>query len=282
MTPDTPSEPPFDQAPPVPADERESLLLTIEGYEGPIDLLLELARDQKVDLGKISILQLARQYLAFIDRAQALRLDLAADYLVMAAWLAYLKSRLLLPATATKADEPDGETMAQALAFQLRRLQAMQAAAETLYARPRLGDRVFARGMPESLAIVLETKLETSLYDLLHAYGDIRRRSESSIYAPPSFTLMTMDEAMDRLIRMLGDLPRQGPHSAWTTLSDFLPRTEGGGLLSRSALASLLTASLEMTKQGALEIRQDGPFRPIYVRALQSTPHRKPSGKETE
>jgi segregation and condensation protein A len=282
MTPDTPSEPPFDHPPSVPADERESLLLTMEGYEGPIDLLLELARDQKVDLARISILQLARQYLAFIDRAQALRLDLAADYLVMAAWLAYLKSRLLLPATAAKSDEPDGETMAQALAFQLRRLQAMQAAAEALYARPRLGDRAFARGMPESPEIALETKLEAGLYDLLHAYGDIRWRAESSIYALPSFTLMSMDEAMDRLTRMLGDLPRQGPHSVWTTLSDFLPRTEGGGLLSRSALASLLTASLEMTKQGALEIRQDGPFRPIYVRALQSVPHRKPSGKETK
>lgn len=249
--------------------DRESLLLKIEGYEGPIDLLLELARDQKVDLSRISILQLTRQYLAFIDQVRALRLDLAAEYLVMAAWLAYLKSRLLLPKTDTKPDEPDAETMAQALAFQLRRLQAMQAVAETLYARPRLGDRVFARGMPETPAIILETKIDAGLYDLLQAYGDIRRRAESSIYTPPSFTLMSMDEAMDRLVRMLGDLPRQGLHSVWATLDAFLPRTsEGGGLLARSVLASLLSASLEMTKQGALEIRQDGPFRPIYVRSL--------------
>lgn len=262
------SSPAWD-APGVSADDpRESLLLKIEGYEGPIDLLLQLARDQKVDLAKISILQLARQYLDFIDRACALRLDLAAEYLVMAAWLAYLKSRLLLPATTAQADEPDGETMAQALAFQLRRLQAMQSAAETLYARPRLGDQVFARGMPESLKITLETQWDVGLYDILHAYGDIRRRAESSIYAPPTFTLMSMDEAMERLVRMLGDLPRQGVHSVWTTLSDFLPRAPKDSLLHRSALASLLTASLEMTKQGTLEIRQDGPFRPVYIRAL--------------
>ena len=128
--------------------------------------------------------------------------------------------------------------MAQALAFQLRRLQAMQAVAETLYARPRLGDQVFGRGMPEYVGMSLETQMDAALYDLLHAYGDIQKRSESSIYAPPSFTLMSMDEAMDRLIRMLGDLPRQGPHSVWTTLAEFLPRTEAGSLLARSALAS--------------------------------------------
>lgn len=268
ISPESTPDPEWEASSQAPDDARESLLLKIEGYEGPIDLLLQLARDQKVDLAKISILQLTRQYLDFIDRACALRLDLAAEYLVMASWLAYLKSRLLLPTATAQADEPDGETMAQALAFQLRRLQAMQSAAESLYARPRLGDRIFARGMPETLKITTQTQWDVGLYDILHAYGDIRQRAESSIYTPPSFTLMSMDEAMDRLVRMLGDLPRQGPHSVWTTLSNFLPRRTEDSLLHRSALASLLTASLEMTKQGRLEIRQDGPFRPVYVRAL--------------
>lgn len=277
MTPDP--EQPDDSFAPVPA-VRDDLLLKIEGYEGPIDLLLQLARDQKVDLAKISILQLARQYLDFIDQACALRLELAAEYLVMAAWLAYLKSRLLLPVVKTQSDEPDGETMAQALAFQLQRLQAMQSAAESLYALPRLGDRIFPRGAPESFAQTKENRWSASLYDLLHAYGDIRRRAESSLYAPPGFALMSMDEAMDRLTHMLGDLPRQGPYSAWTTLSHFLPRTESGSLLSRSALASLLTACLEMAKQGALEIRQDGLFRPVYVRARDAAPSPAPDAED--
>lgn len=257
---------------PSPADGEDPdpslpLLLNIEGFEGPIDVLLQLARDQKVDLARISILELARQYLAFIDRAQALRLDLAAEYLVMAAWLAYLKSRLLLPRAPEDAEEPDGATMAEALAFQLRRLEAMQQAGKALMARPRLGERIFARGAPEVFPILFDTAYDATLYDLLRAYGDIRKRAESAIYAPPGFTLMSMDEALERVTAMLGRLPRQGAQSVWTTLASFLPAGTRDRLLGRSALASTFTASLELAKQGRVEIRQDGAFRPIYVRA---------------
>lgn len=247
-------------------DSVEALLLNVEGFEGPIDVLLQLARDQKVDLAKISILELARQYLGFIDRAQALRLDLAAEYLVMAAWLAYLKSRLLLPKAPLDEEEPDGATMAEALAFQLRRLEAMQEAGRTLMARPRLGDGVFARGAPEIFPVTFDTAYDATLYDLLRAYGDIRKRAESTIYAPPGFTLMSMEEAMERVTKMLGRLPRQGAQSVWTTLAAFLPAGIADRLLSRSSLASVFTASLELVKQGRLEIRQDGAFRAIYVR----------------
>lgn len=247
-------------------DRVEALLLNIEGFEGPIDVLLQLARDQKVDLARISILDLARQYLGFIDRAQALRLDLAAEYLVMAAWLAYLKSRLLLPKAPLDEEEPDGATMAEALAFQLRRLEAMQEAGRALMARPRLGDGVFARGAPEVFPVTFETAYDASLYDLLRSYGDIRKRAESAIYAPPGFTLMSMEEAMERVTKMLGRLPRHGIQSVWTTLAAFLPAGVANQLLSRSSMASIFTASLELVKQGRLEIRQDGAFRTIYVR----------------
>lgn len=252
------------------ADSVDSLLLNIEGFEGPIDVLLQLARDQKVDLAKISILDLARQYLGFIDRAQALRLDLAAEYLVMAAWLAYLKSRLLLPKAPQDEEEPDGATMAEALAFQLRRLEAMQEAGRTLMARPRLGEGVFARGAPEIFPVTFDTAWDATLYDLLRAYGDIRKRAESAIYAPPGFTLMSMEEAMERMTKMLGRLPRQGAQSVWTTLADFLPAGIADRLLGRSSVASLFTASLELVKQGRLEIRQDGAFRTIYVRGMEA------------
>lgn len=252
------------------ADSVDSLLLNIEGFEGPIDVLLQLARDQKVDLAKISILDLARQYLGFIDRAQALRLDLAAEYLVMAAWLAYLKSRLLLPKAPQDEEEPDGATMAEALAFQLRRLEAMQEAGRTLMARPRLGEGVFARGAPEIFPVTFDTAWDATLYDLLRAYGDIRKRAESAIYAPPGFTLMSMEEAMERMTKMLGRLPRQGAQSVWTTLADFLPAGIADRLLGRSSVASIFTASLELVKQGRLEIRQDGAFRTIYVRGMET------------
>lgn len=247
------------------AGDAESLLLDIEGFEGPIDVLLVLARDQKVDLTKISILQLARQYLAFIDKAQALRLELAAEYLVMAAWLAYLKSRLLLP---RQDDEEtiDAETMAEALQFQLRRLEAMQKAAADLFALPQLGQRIFARGMPEGLRTHTATTYDTSLYDLFQSYGDIRQRGENDNYALPVFHLMSMEAAHERLAKMLGKLPRKGPWSAWTTLQSFLPDSTKDRLYQRSSMASLFTASLEMVKQGTAEIKQDGLFRPVYVR----------------
>lgn len=246
--------------------EADALLLDIDGYEGPIDVLLELARNQKVDLTKISILQLARQYLSFIERAQALDLELAAEYLVMAAWLAYLKSRLLLPRDKNET-EPGAEEMAEALQFQLRRLEAMQNAALKLTERPQLGRDVFARGMPEGLSVKTSTQWNVALYDILRAYGEIRRRQENSTYDLPEFNLMSTEDALSRLTRMLGQLPRKGLQSVWTTLESFIPEGIKDRLFGRSALASTLTAGLELAKQGRLEIKQDGLFRPIYMRA---------------
>jgi segregation and condensation protein A len=248
----------------------DTLLLDIDGFEGPIDVLLSMARDQKVDLSKISVLQLARQYLAFIDRAKELQLDLAAEYLVMAAWLAYLKSRLLLPREEGD-EEPSGEQMAEALQFQLQRLEAIRGAASLLFEQPLLGQDVFARGMPEGVRTITDTVWDTSLLDLLQAYGDISRRKEEQNYELPVFHLMSMEAAADRLSRMLGKLPRKGPFSVWTTLQSFLPDGIRDKLYGRSAVSSILTAGLEMVKQGQVEIKQDGAFRPIYLRAREQT-----------
>ncbi len=253
------------------AHEDDALLLNIDGFEGPINVLLELAQRQKVDLTQISILQLVRQYLSFIERAKQLNLELAAEYLVMAAWLAYLKSRLLLPRTDDE-NEVSAEDMAEALQFQLRRLEAMQNAAEKLKSRPQLGQQVFARGMPEGLSVVTETRWEVGLYDMLKAYGDIQRRNSDGQYDLPVFNLMSAEYALERLSKMLGALPRKGLQSVWTTLHSFLPEDITDKLFSRSALASTLTAGLELAKQGKLEIKQDGLFRPIYVRALSPEP----------
>lgn len=243
------------------------LLLQLDGFEGPIDVLLTLARDQKVDLSQISILQLARQYLNFIEQAQEMRLELAADYLVMAAWLAYLKSRLLLPQEVVEEEELSGPEMAEALAFQLRRLEAIQNAAQDLMDRPQLGQDIFMRGMPEGLPLETQLKYDVSLMDLLHAYGAISRRKEHREYTPVPFKLMSLDEAMERLCKMLGKLPRKGHSSTWATLDSLLPDDLKDSLMARSAKASTFTASLEMAKQGQLEIRQDGMFKPIYMRA---------------
>lgn len=263
-------KPEFQEDPPRVAEqthEADALLLNIDGYEGPINVLLELARNQKVDLMQISILQLVRQYMTFIERAKALNLELAAEYLVMAAWLAYLKSRLLLPREDESVD-PSAEEMAEALQFQLRRLEAMQQAAENLGKRPQLGQQIFARGMPEGVQVNTTTKWDVRLYDMLSAYGDITRRAEGSHYDLPEFNLMSTDNAVSRLTRMLGQLPRKGMRSVWATLESFIPEGIQDRLYARSALASTLTAGLELAKQGKLEIKQDGLFRPIYMRGL--------------
>lgn len=252
--------------------EADALLLNIDGYEGPIDVLLEMARNQKVDLREISILQLARQYLDFIDRAKDLRLDLAAEYLVMAAWLAYLKSRLLLPREKDESGEPSGEAMAEALSFQLRRLESMREAAGKLMARPQLGVNIHAAGQPEGLRIAYNATYKDTLFDLLKAYGDIRRRAEATVYELPVFNVMTMEEAVERMTKMLGNLPKSGPFSVWTTLQSFMPDNITDPLLRRSSLASTFTAGLELAKQGKVEIRQDGSFRPIYLRTANRLP----------
>jgi segregation and condensation protein A len=247
-------------------DETDNLLLNIDGYEGPIEILLDLARNQKVDITKISILQLARQYLVFIERAQKMNLELAAEYLVMAAWLAYLKSRLLLPRQDND-NEPSAAEMAEALQFQLRRLEAMQNAAQKFRELPQLGQKVFARGQPEGLGVRTHVTWDVSLFDMLRAYGDIQQRRNDGRYDLPHYNLMSMDEAIIRMNRMLGKLPKIGAFSAWTTLESFVPEGIKDRLFGRSALASTLTASLELAKQGLIEIRQDGIYRPVYMRA---------------
>ncbi len=259
--PSAPANDDFDQPERVPPElEGERLVLDIDGFEGPIDLLLTLARDQKVDLTRISILQLAEQYLAFVEQARQLRLELAADYLVMAAWLAYLKSRLLLPEP--QEEEPSGEELAAALAFQLQRLEAMQGAAARLLARPRLGRDVFARGAPEDMPILQKRVVEVSLYDLLKAYGEHKRRQEKQEpFHIAATELYSIEEALGRMAEMLGRLPD------WTRLQSFLPPGfRGGGLKARSALASTFLASLELAKDGKLELRQERAFAPIYLR----------------
>jgi len=246
--------------------DADALLLDIDGFEGPIDALLSMARNQKVDLARISILQLARQYLEFIDRAKELHLDLAAEYLVMAAWLAYLKSRLMIPGQDND-EEISGEQMAEALAFQLRRLDAMKEAAEQLFALPQLGQDMFTRGMPEGLCTVTDIVWDVSLYDLLKAYGDIQRRQDNSHYELPGFNLFSMEDVLERMISMLGKLPQKGRFSVWTTLQSFIPDNLVDKLMSSSALASTFVAGLELVKQGKIEIKQDGAFRPIHLRA---------------
>ncbi len=248
--------------------EADALLLDIDGYEGPISILLDLARNQKVDLRQISILELVRQYLGFIERAKQMNLNLAAEYLVMAAWLAYLKSRLLLPQD-DSGEEHTAEEMAEALQFQLRRLEAMQNSGEALMSLPQLGQEIFPRGMPEGLSVRTTTRYSNvALYDVLKAYGDIRRRHDDQSYEIPEFNLMSTDNALTRMTKMLGQLPRKGMRSVWTTLDSFIPEGVKDRLFGRSTLASSLTAGLELAKQGKIEIKQDGLFRPVYMRAI--------------
>ncbi|MFM2042268.1 MAG: putative segregation and condensation protein [Pseudomonadota bacterium] len=255
-----------EDARPAPPAAEGLLVLDIDGFEGPIDLLLTLARDQKVDLTRISILQLAEQYLAFIARARQLRLELAADYLVMAAWLAYLKSRLLLPEP--EEEEPSGEELAAALAFQLQRLQAMQDAAARLLARPQLRRDFHPRGAPEDVPVAEKRVVDVTLYDLLKAYGAHKRRQagQGPLQIRPT-ELFSIEEAIQRMSSLLGTLPD------WTRLSTFLPPGwRGSGLKARSAIASTFVATLELAKAGEIELRQDGVFAPIYLRRPEGGP----------
>lgn len=238
------------------------LVVNLEGFEGPIDLLLALARDQKVDLTKISVLALADQYLEFIHQAKKLRLEIAADYLVMAAWLAYLKSRLLLPVEKTEGEEPTAAEMANALQFQLQRLEGMRKAAETLFGRPLLGREVFPRGAPEGIRVITNSVYEASLFEMLEAYGSIQRRGKAETLTIEQFELFSVDDALDRLRRVLGGSPD------WATLASFLPEDLLEGLPTRAAIAATFVASLELVRDGHAEIRQDQKFGPIYFRGL--------------
>lgn len=243
-------------------EEEGALYLNLEGFEGPIDLLLSLAQDQKLDLTQISILKLVDQYVAYIEEAKRLELVVAADYLVMAAWLTFLKSKLLLPQEEEEG-EPSGADLADALTFQLKRLESMRACAEKLFELPRKNVDFYGRGNPEGLLISRRSVFETELYPLLSAYGDIHRRKEFSSYAPEAYRLISTEEILERFETMLGKISRK----TWVKLLDLLPLEDDvrDSLYNRSHLASTFIASLEIAKRGEIALRQDKAFDDIYL-----------------
>jgi len=238
----------------------DTLVVDVEGFEGPLDLLLALARTQKVDLAKISVLALAQQYLDFIAEARRLRLEVAADYLVMAAWLAFLKSKLLLPAEKDEEGEPTGAELAALLAFRLKRLHAMREVSAQLMTRKRLGRDVFARGTPEPIRITRKSIYEANVYDLLKAYSQQRQRTAIRTWQIRQRTVWSLKEARAELERLLGIACDWAPLDQ--LLAEFLVEPE----LRKTALASSFTATLEMTREGALEIRQAKSFAPLLIR----------------
>ncbi|PTQ11486.1 segregation/condensation protein A [Sphingomonas oleivorans] len=239
--------------------ERETLTLDIDGWEGPLDLLLALARVQKVDLREISILALVEQYLAFVEGAKALKLELAADYLVMAAWLAFLKSGLLLPRDPEV--EPSPEELALRLQLRLQRLDAMREAGARLMARDRIGRDVFLRGAPEGLRVVRKPAWEADLYELIAAYGAVRARTGPAVHIVSRRPVMSLETAIELVSRMVG------ARLDWASLESFLP--EGlDPLYRRSALASSFLATLELARQGKVALEQEAPFAPLMVRRL--------------
>jgi segregation and condensation protein A len=245
-------------------EEGQALYLEIDGWEGPLDLLLDLARRQKVDLRRISILELVDQYLGYIDRAEALRLELAADYLVMAAWLAYLKSALLLPKE--EQEDPSPEELALRLQLRLQRLGAMREGAARLMARDRLGRDVFLRGAPEGLRIDRRNRWHCEWFDLVRAYGDVKVRSEPVVHMVRERLVMTLESAIARVSSMLG------VSLEWIELRDFLPPASQGDWanprLRRSALASSFVAALELARTGKAELAQDETFGPLRLKAV--------------
>ena len=259
------TELPFDQAVTIDkADAEPSFLVDIDGFEGPLDLLLELARRQKVDLAKISILALAEQYLLFIEAARRVRLELAADYLVMAAWLAYLKSRLLIPTEVVKSDEPLAADLAAALAVRLRRLEAIRKASELLMNRPRLGRDMFLRGRPEGVSITRHSEYTASLFDLLSAYAQQRQMHALSRVTLTRRVVWSLAEARQAIERLAGSI------SEWTTMDQFLIDYCVAPELQRTARASCFASSLELVREGRIEIRQDRAFAPIWMKGCQA------------
>jgi len=244
------------------ATDEPALVIDVEGFEGPLDLLLTLARQQKVDLAKISILALADQYLAFIEEARKLRLELAADYLVMAAWLAYLKSRLLLP----EQHEPDrmsAEDMATALAQRLRRLEAIRQVAEQLLNRPQLGREVFARGFPEPIAEIKKPEWSATLYDLLSAYAGQRQKQARSYVRMPTRNVWSLAEAREAVERLIGQA------TDWRVLDEYLIAYMVEPSHAATVRASSFAAALELVREGRLELHQQAAFAPLYVRKRQ-------------
>lgn len=239
----------------------EAFRVSIEGFEGPLDLLLALARTQKVDIAHISISQLVDQYLGYISEAQKLKLEIAADYLVMAAWLAFIKSRFLLPREKDETDQPSAEAMAQQLAFRLMRLDAMRNAMAQLLTRKRLGRDVFPRGMPEGVKTIRETEWTAEVFDLLKAYAEGRKRTVVVTHVVKARKVWSIKDARNRLEKLLGT---SAGH--WGQLDlfieQYLPRTEE----DRTVVASSFGATLEMARDGLIELRQDEPFAPIYMK----------------
>lgn len=242
----------------------DELMLSLGAWEGPLDLLLALARAQKVDLRSISILELADQYLAFVGDARRLQLELAADYLVMAAWLAFLKSCLLLPRD--EAADPDPEELFSLLQLRLERLAAMREAAARLFARDRIGRDVFVRGAAEGLRLVRRSAWQASAFDLYAAYGAVRSRQAPAIHLVAARAVMSLDDALERLARLIGR------HPGWTRIEAFLPEpgalgaSEAETAYRCSALASSFVAALELARCGRLELAQDEPFAPLWLR----------------
>ena len=249
-----------DEDPRLEAGPGDTLVVDVEGFEGPLDLLLALARTQKVDLAKISVLALAQQYLDFIAEARRLRLEVAANYLVMAAWLAFLKSKLLLPAEKDEEGEPTGAELAALLAFRLKRLHAMREVSAQLMTRKRLGRDVFARGTPEPIRITRKSIYEANVYDLLKAYSQQRQRTAIRTWQIRQRAVWSLKEARAELERLLGIACDWAPLDQ--LLAEFLVEPE----LRKTALASSFTATLEMTREGALEIRQAKSFAPLLIR----------------
>lgn len=239
----------------------EQFVVDVAGFEGPLDLLLALARTQKVDIAKISVLALVEQYLAFIAEAQKLRIEIAADYLVMAAWLAYLKSRLLLPREEMPGDQATAEELARRLSFRLMRLEAMRNAVAQLMTRKRLGQDVFARGQPEGVKTIRESQFTATIYDLLRAYADQRRRTIKVGHVVKARAVWSIKDARNRLERLVG-----GSAGDWLQLELFLEQYLPSPEETRTVRASSFGASLEMVREGLLEIRQEAPFAPIYMR----------------
>lgn len=254
-----------ESAAPPPEEAPDSLVLHLDGFEGPLDLLLELARGQKLDLARISILSLVEQFLAVIEGARRVRLEIAADWLVMAAWLAWLKSRLLLPAGSAALEEAEAD--AEVLAARLRELAAMRAAAQWLAARPVLGQDVFSRGAPEDLVDTDRSRLALDMPALMRAYlAALRRAGASRRYRPAAVTLWSIQQALTRLGELLGRMPD------WTGLEKFLPPSLSTPLQKRAAMASILVAGLEMARSGQLRLRQEAQFGPILVRIREGEP----------
>jgi segregation and condensation protein A len=246
-------------------DTEPSFLVDVDGFEGPLDLLLELARRQKVDLQKISVLALAEQYLQFIEAARRVRLELAADYLVMAAWLAYLKSRLLLPEP-PKGPEPAAADLAAALALRLRRLEAIRAAAEKLVNRPRLGRDVFMNGMPEGIEILRHPQWKASIFELLNAYARQRQKAALSRVTFKQRVVWSIPEARAALERLAG-LAME-----WTVMDSYLIEYCVSPEMRKTVRASAFSASLELVREGVIDLRQDRAFAPIWVRRHEEQP----------